>query len=159
MEVKQENMGAMCKVEIEYNELDDAVLESFKSEIQEESNRQSTHNTYDYLDLNNKCSINNEIKQHGNKLEDQQTQKGMESNIKIKEESVECDQIPIDNQLFTSTGPEDFNNKPAARTVRAEIKEEFGKSDPGYTESHVSTSLDLIDLKNEPDEYNSVHPT
>uniref|UniRef100_A0A6P7H6C3 Uncharacterized protein LOC114346711 isoform X5 n=1 Tax=Diabrotica virgifera virgifera TaxID=50390 RepID=A0A6P7H6C3_DIAVI len=79
----------------------------------------------------------------------------MECNIKIKEESVECGQRYIENQLFTSTNLEDIKNGPAARAVKAEIKKEFLESDPRYIKGEVFTSFDLRDLKKEPDEYNS----
>uniref|UniRef100_A0A6P7H415 Uncharacterized protein LOC114346711 isoform X4 n=1 Tax=Diabrotica virgifera virgifera TaxID=50390 RepID=A0A6P7H415_DIAVI len=85
----------------------------------------------------------------------------MECNIKIKEESVECGQRYIENQLFTSTNLEDIKNGPAGnssnttRAVKAEIKKEFLESDPRYIKGEVFTSFDLRDLKKEPDEYNS----
>ncbi|XP_072390772.1 uncharacterized protein [Diabrotica undecimpunctata] len=51
MDVKQEVSEERCKIEIYYNDLDDAILDSFKSEIKEEFNKESIPDTYDYLVL------------------------------------------------------------------------------------------------------------
>ncbi|XP_072391787.1 uncharacterized protein [Diabrotica undecimpunctata] len=51
MEVKQEFSEDTCKVDIYSNKLDDALLDSFESVIKGEPNIESTHNTFNYLDL------------------------------------------------------------------------------------------------------------
>uniref|UniRef100_A0A6P7GXZ7 Uncharacterized protein LOC114348216 n=1 Tax=Diabrotica virgifera virgifera TaxID=50390 RepID=A0A6P7GXZ7_DIAVI len=81
----------------------------------------------------------------------------MESNMEIKEESVECGQRHIDNRLSTSSDVGDLKNglKGNSDAVKAEIKKEFVEGDTRYLETQVSTSLDLRDFKNEPDEYNT----
>ncbi|XP_072396205.1 uncharacterized protein [Diabrotica undecimpunctata] len=95
MEVKQEFSEDTCKVEIEYNDLDDTFMDDFKCEIKEESNGQCTPNTYDYLDLE-EYPTNTEIHQDRNKLnpfeENHKTEKSVtkgEKEIKIMETSCE----------------------------------------------------------------------
>ncbi|XP_050501685.1 uncharacterized protein LOC126881440 isoform X4 [Diabrotica virgifera virgifera] len=78
----------------------------------------------------------------------------MESKIKIKEESVDCNQSHIENRLATSTNLGNLKNElEVDSAVKAEIKEEFFENDPRYTETQVST--DITALKIEPDDYNS----
>ncbi|XP_050517390.1 zinc finger protein 98-like isoform X8 [Diabrotica virgifera virgifera] len=88
MEVKQEISEEKCKTEIEYNNLDDALLGGFQYEIKEESNRQSSHDTHDYLDLK-ECLIKTEVEQYE---ERQKTEEGYpqdEDKTEIMEKLIE----------------------------------------------------------------------
>ncbi|CAG9830988.1 unnamed protein product [Diabrotica balteata] len=61
MEVKQEFSEDICKIEIFSNEVDGALLDSFKSE--EKLIKESAHGSFDYLDLKEfplKTEIKNE---------------------------------------------------------------------------------------------------
>ncbi|XP_072399598.1 uncharacterized protein [Diabrotica undecimpunctata] len=60
-EVKQEVGDMACKREID-NEVDEVLQDTFKIEIKEEPTRESTNDTFDYLDVK-KCPIKAEIKQ------------------------------------------------------------------------------------------------
>uniref|UniRef100_A0A6P7H8I4 Uncharacterized protein LOC114347518 n=1 Tax=Diabrotica virgifera virgifera TaxID=50390 RepID=A0A6P7H8I4_DIAVI len=79
MEVKQEIREETCKVEVVYNDLDDALLDSCECKIEEEPSRQSTQDTYSYLEVQ-EHPVNPKIEQHGNKLNsyegNQKTEKG-----------------------------------------------------------------------------------
>ncbi|CAG9833370.1 unnamed protein product [Diabrotica balteata] len=65
--IKQETSEETCEVEIENSELDDALLDRFKGEIKEESNLESTDDTFDRSALK-EFPIKTEIEQDGNKL-------------------------------------------------------------------------------------------
>ncbi|CAH1237712.1 unnamed protein product [Diabrotica balteata] len=66
MEVKQE-YSETCQVEIDYNDLNDPLLDGFKCEIKEESNQESTDNMFDSLALK-EFPVKTKIEQDGNKL-------------------------------------------------------------------------------------------
>ncbi|XP_072392102.1 uncharacterized protein [Diabrotica undecimpunctata] len=86
MEVKQEFSENPSKAEKGY-EVDNCLLDTFKIEVIEEPKRESTDNTFDYLDLN-KISIKTEIEQYDtlNLFEEKQT----------KEAGFLCDDIGTD---------------------------------------------------------------
>uniref|UniRef100_A0A6P7GJ84 Zinc finger protein 239-like n=1 Tax=Diabrotica virgifera virgifera TaxID=50390 RepID=A0A6P7GJ84_DIAVI len=119
MEVKQEFNEDTSKIDIEYNDLDDARqdLDGFKCEIKEESNSKSTNGTCDYLDLK-EIPTNTEIHQERNKLnpfeENQQTEKGFK--CEIKEESNRqsthgtCDYLDL-KEIRTNTEIHQERNK------------------------------------------------
>uniref|UniRef100_A0A6P7FYC4 Zinc finger protein 235-like n=1 Tax=Diabrotica virgifera virgifera TaxID=50390 RepID=A0A6P7FYC4_DIAVI len=88
MEVKQEFSEKTCKVEIEYNDLNEALLDGSKCEVEEQSNTQTTHDTYDYADFK-ESSRHSEIYQDISKLnpieENQKSEKGFtQGQIKTK---------------------------------------------------------------------------
>uniref|UniRef100_A0A6P7FN21 Zinc finger protein 271-like n=1 Tax=Diabrotica virgifera virgifera TaxID=50390 RepID=A0A6P7FN21_DIAVI len=74
MEAKQEinEEEETCKIEIEYNHLDDTVFNGFKYDIEDEYKRESSHDTHGSLDLD-KFPINTEIEAHE---ENQKIEKG-----------------------------------------------------------------------------------
>ncbi|XP_050509437.1 uncharacterized protein LOC126886510 isoform X2 [Diabrotica virgifera virgifera] len=51
MEVKQEVSEETCKIEIENNDVNDALLDNVKTEIKEEPQTEITHDSFDYLNL------------------------------------------------------------------------------------------------------------
>ncbi|XP_050498995.1 uncharacterized protein LOC126879781 isoform X6 [Diabrotica virgifera virgifera] len=87
MEVKQEFSEKPCKIEVVDHDMDNCLLDIFKTEAVEEPKTESTHDTFDYLDLN-KISIKTEIEQdHTPKLsEEKQT----------KETGLSCEEVKTD---------------------------------------------------------------
>ncbi|CAG9840391.1 unnamed protein product [Diabrotica balteata] len=84
----------------------------------------------------------------------------MEFKVEVKESVFECNERYVESQLHRSTNNiEACNDKPDDKPeieIKAEIKKEHALDDQVYnTENQLTTSLDLGDLKNEPDEYNS----
>ncbi|XP_050517811.1 zinc finger and SCAN domain-containing protein 2-like isoform X4 [Diabrotica virgifera virgifera] len=125
MEVKQEISEETCKIEIVYNDLDldDALLDDFKSEIQEESNGQSTHDTCDSLNQKN-FPMPTEREQHGNILnpfeENQDTEKGCLQDGK---------KVPVMEKLIedSSYKGNDMSGQTESKTLRKNMKATTGK--------------------------------
>ncbi|CAH1280437.1 unnamed protein product [Diabrotica balteata] len=121
MEVKQEVMEETCKVEIESNDLGDALLDGIKCEIQEESSRQNTYDTYNYLDLKEhlvKIKI-----EHGNKLNP------CEENQKSEKDDLQDNKMVImGTQIEHSSQEGNYINPHAeGKTLNKNIKVVTGK--------------------------------
>ncbi|CAG9836388.1 unnamed protein product [Diabrotica balteata] len=67
MEVKQEVMEETCKIEIVDNEVHNALLGTFKTEIKEEPHTESAHTAFDYLNCK-KDPLKTEIEYDEDKL-------------------------------------------------------------------------------------------
>uniref|UniRef100_A0A6P7FYD0 Zinc finger protein 225-like n=1 Tax=Diabrotica virgifera virgifera TaxID=50390 RepID=A0A6P7FYD0_DIAVI len=67
MEVKQEVMEETCKIEVDHNELNDVLLDTFKSEIKEEPQSETTHHSFDYLN-SEEYPLKTDVKQDEDKL-------------------------------------------------------------------------------------------
>ncbi|CAG9828143.1 unnamed protein product [Diabrotica balteata] len=67
MEIKQKFSQDNCRAEIYSNKVNDDLLDTFKNDIKDESNRESTHDTFDDSDLN-EYSLKIEIKEDEIKL-------------------------------------------------------------------------------------------
>uniref|UniRef100_A0A6P7GT39 Zinc finger protein 583-like n=1 Tax=Diabrotica virgifera virgifera TaxID=50390 RepID=A0A6P7GT39_DIAVI len=110
-ETEKEISEETCKIEIEYHDLDDALLDGFKREVQDESN---SHDLYDSLGLN-KCPVNTEIEQHGNELNP------FEENQEIEKDCLPENKMEIKETLTEHSSHEENYMNPHAETKTSNI--------------------------------------
>ncbi|XP_050503132.1 uncharacterized protein LOC114344528 isoform X2 [Diabrotica virgifera virgifera] len=108
MEVKQEFSEDNCEIEIFSNDLDDALLESFKNEIKEEHLSDNTHSKFDHSHLN-QFSLKTKIE--------------VENNLPFEEKQTNEKGFPQDNDTLEMTETIDIHLCNKQKTVSRSFEE------------------------------------